>query len=84
MSTAAMQSPEPWVDIKDLAKHLGFDYQATRKMVQEGKIPGKPFVNGKKTYWRFKLSVVDEALMGKSPESTGLKSVESVATQAKG
>jgi len=56
------QPSEPWVDIVTLAKHIGFGHQATRRMVEEGKIPGKPFQNGKKTFWRFQLSAVDAAL----------------------
>jgi hypothetical protein len=63
-------SPEPWVDIKKVAEHLGFGYQATAKMVKQGKIPGKPIVNGKKTYWRFRLSIVD-AFMQDSGDSQG-------------
>jgi hypothetical protein len=54
--------PEPWVDLRKLAEHIGFEYQATRRMVEDGKIPGKPFQNGKKTFWRFQLSAVDAAL----------------------
>lgn len=53
---------EQWVDLKELAKHLGFGYQATRKMVIEGKIPGTPLRNGKKTFWIFKKSIVDAYL----------------------
>jgi hypothetical protein len=30
-------------------------------MVEAGKIPGKAFENGKKTFWRFQLSAVDAA-----------------------
>jgi hypothetical protein len=52
---------EPWVDLRTLAAHIGFGHQATRKMVEAGQIPGKPFVNGKKTFWRFRLSAVDAA-----------------------
>lgn len=54
--------PEPWVDLRALAEHIGFEYQATRRMVEDGKIPGKAFQNGKKTFWRFQLSAVDAAL----------------------
>jgi hypothetical protein len=53
--------PEPWVDLRKLAEHIGFEYQATRRMVEDGKIPGKAFQNGKKTFWRFQLSAVDAA-----------------------
>jgi hypothetical protein len=59
--THSISTTEPWVDILTLAKHIGFGHQATRRMVEEGKIPGKPFVNGKKTFWRFQLSAVDAA-----------------------
>jgi hypothetical protein len=52
---------EPWVDLAALAKHIGFSYQATRRMVEDGKIPGKALQNGKKTFWRFQLSAVDAA-----------------------
>jgi hypothetical protein len=47
---------EPWVDLRALAEHIGFEYQATRRMVEADKIPGKAFDNGKKTFWRFQLS----------------------------
>jgi hypothetical protein len=47
--------PQPWVDLATLAEHIGFRYQATRRMVEDGKIPGKPFQNGKKTFWRTDL-----------------------------
>jgi hypothetical protein len=60
--TTHTQSPtEPWVDLRTLAEHIGFRYQATRRMVEDGKIPGKAFQNGKKTFWRFQLSAVDAA-----------------------
>jgi hypothetical protein len=64
----AVPSPEPWVDLRRLAEHIGFEYQATRKMALEGKIPGKLIRNGKKTFWRFKLSAVD-AHFAQSPEN---------------
>jgi hypothetical protein len=53
--------PEPWVDLRTLAEHIGFEYQATRRMAEDGKIPGKALQNGKKTFWRFQLSAVDAA-----------------------
>jgi len=55
-------SIEPWVDTAALARHIGFSYQQTAKMVKEWLIPGKPFCGGKRTYWRFKLSEVDATL----------------------
>lgn len=62
---------EPWVDLDTLAAHLGFGYQATRRMVIEGKLPGKPMKNGKKTFWRFRLSVVDAYLESHSDAQAG-------------
>jgi hypothetical protein len=62
MSQIQSIEPEPWVDLRTLAQHIGFHYQATRRMVENGMIPGKPLRNGKRTYWRFKLSAVDAAL----------------------
>ncbi len=53
---------EPWVDLKKLAKHLGFSYGTTAKLVREGAIPGRAFKRGKFTYWRFQLSVVYVAI----------------------
>jgi hypothetical protein len=55
----AAPSWEPWVDLRRLAEHIGFEYQATRKMALEGKIPGKLIRSGKRSFWRFKLSAVD-------------------------
>ena len=55
------KEPEPWVDVRTLANHIGFAYQTTLRMVEDGKIPGKAFQNGKKTFWRFQLSAVDAA-----------------------
>ena len=60
--------PEPWVDLRKLAEHIGFEYQATRRMVEDGKIPGKAFQNGKKVFWRFRLSAVDAAFSQSAEE----------------
>jgi hypothetical protein len=60
--TNSISHTEPWVDLRALAEHIGFRYQATRRMVEDGKIPGKAFQNGRKTFWRFQLSAVDAAL----------------------
>jgi Helix-turn-helix domain len=51
-----------WVDVRTLAEHIGFSYQTARRMVADGEIPGKVFRNGKKSFWRFRLSDVDAAL----------------------
>jgi hypothetical protein len=51
-----------WVDARRLAEHIGFSYQTTLGMADNGKIPGKAFQSGKKTFWRFRLSDVDAAL----------------------
>lgn len=52
---------EPWVDMYTVAKHIGFGYQATGKMVRAGRIPCRIIRNGAKTFYRFKLSEVDTA-----------------------
>jgi hypothetical protein len=54
---------EPWVDLSRVAQHLGFAYQSTARMAKQGVIPGRPFKRGKRTFWRFRLSDVDAALM---------------------
>jgi hypothetical protein len=66
--TNPISHTEPWVDLRALAEHIGFEYQATRRMVEAGKIPGKAFENGKKTFWRFQLSAVDAAFAGAARE----------------
>lgn len=58
--TPNVPSVEPWVDTAALARHIGFSYGQTAKMVRQGLIPGKQFYGGKRSYWRFKLSEVDE------------------------
>lgn len=55
--------PEPWVDIGTLAKHLSLSPPTATKLVTQGRIPGFRYRNGKRTYWRFKLSQVDAAMM---------------------
>lgn len=61
MSDTATDSSilEPWVDAKTVGKHIGFEHDHVRKLANKGIIPGKPMQNGKKVYWRFKLSQVD-------------------------
>jgi hypothetical protein len=69
---AALPPPvEPWVDTAAVAAHIGFSYQQTAKMAKEGLIPGWPRKSGKKTYWRFKLSVVDEWIKSGQAERVG-------------
>lgn len=61
-------TPEPWVNLRTLAAHLGFSYGTTTKMVKAGQIPGKEHKCGKTSRWRFKLSVVDAAMQGAGGE----------------
>lgn len=60
--------PEPWVTLATVAKHLGFGRHAIVKMVKAGRIPATPYRNGKRTFLRFKLSVVDSAF-SQQPEN---------------
>lgn len=55
---------EPWVDVHRAAEHLGFSRNMVAKMAEEGRIPGVRQRNGTRTFWRFKLSLIDAALMG--------------------
>lgn len=57
----AETQPEPWVDIRRAAEHLGFSRNMVAKMAERGEIPGVPYRSGKRTYWRFKLSLIDAA-----------------------
>ena len=66
--TAAIPASEPWVDIVAVAKHIGFGKSTTLKMVKQGKLPGRPVRNGAKTFWRFQLSAVDQAMKSGSIE----------------
>jgi hypothetical protein len=56
----ATAEAEKWVDLRVVAKHIGFGYQTTRRLAIAGKIPAKAYKFGKKTYWRCRLSDVDE------------------------
>jgi hypothetical protein len=53
---------EKWVDLRVIAKHIGFGYQTTRRRVSSGELPGRPYKNGKKTYWRCLVSFGSLAL----------------------
>jgi predicted DNA-binding transcriptional regulator AlpA len=63
--------PEPFVDAKRVAEHLGFSAGTVIRMAHRGAIPTTPYKSGKKTYFRFKLSEIDaEARAQQSPPST--------------
>lgn len=53
---------EQWSDIETVAKHIGFSTDSVRRWVKQGKLPAKALKNGSRTYYRFKLSEVDEAI----------------------
>ena len=54
--------PECWIDSQALADHLGFSRKYINAQAAKGNIPGQTFVNGKRTYWRFKISEVEAAM----------------------
>ena len=56
------RTPEPWVDAATVAAHLGFKADYIRKQAVSGKLPGKQFKNGARSYWRFRISEIDAAL----------------------
>lgn len=55
-------SIEPWVDADTVATHLGFESDHVRNLARAGKIPATQMGNGKRKFWRFKISHVDAAL----------------------
>ena len=57
-----ISATEQWVDLRVCGKHIGFSYAVTRRMAENGQIPGTRFQNGRKAFWRFRLSAVDAAL----------------------
>ena len=65
MSTSEI-TVEPWVDAEAVAAHLGFKSDYVRKQAAAGKIPGTCFQNGKRAYWRFKISAVDQNMAAPS------------------
>ncbi len=54
--------PEPWVDLGTVAQHIGFGPRKVTSMMKAGQIPGYPARNGKRTFYRFRLSEVDAAI----------------------
>lgn len=53
---------ERWMDVSDLAVYMGWSEGSIRKLAEQKVIPGYPFKpkpNGKKTYWKFKKSEID-------------------------
>lgn len=59
---------EPWVDADTIALHTGFKADHIRKMATAGKIPGSKMQNGKRQFWRFKVSAVDAVLQAVAAE----------------
>ena len=54
---------EPYVDSKQAAVFLAFDWKKVQKLSREGKIPAHPVLSGprsRRTTWRYKLSELDE------------------------
>jgi hypothetical protein len=39
---------EAWVDLRVVAKHIGFGYQTTRRLAMSSKIPAKPTSSARK------------------------------------
>jgi hypothetical protein len=53
-----VEQSEPWVDAETVAAHTGFKADHIRKLAANKKIPAAPMQNGKRVFWRFKLSQV--------------------------
>lgn len=64
---------EPWVDAKEIAKHLGYSLPTIRNMAEHGVIPCSFHANGARKFRRFRISDVDIAFamrVTSSPSST--------------
>ena len=66
LETATKTTIEPWVDAAKVAAHTGFEPDHIRKLANQGKIPAVQMQNGKRVYWRFKLSQVDVFMLQSS------------------
>ena len=54
---------EPYVDSKQAARFLAFDWKKVQKLSREGKIPAHPVLSGpgnRRRTWRYKLSELDQ------------------------
>jgi hypothetical protein len=54
---------EPYVDSKQAAVFLAFDWKKVQKLSREGKIPAHPVLSGprsRRRTWRYKLSELDQ------------------------
>lgn len=54
--------PDPLVDAQTLADYFGFDIKTIRKLARSGHIPALAIRNGMRTYWRFHIAEVENAL----------------------
>lgn len=63
---------EKWVDGDVVAQHLGFSRNHIIRLARIGEIRGRNLGHGKKQYWRFRLSEVDQDIdrMHKANERT--------------
>lgn len=57
---------DPLVDAKTLAEHFGLDIKTIRKLARSGHIPALAVRNGMRTYWRFHILEVENALRTQS------------------
>ena len=78
-STPAVPPLEAWVDAETVAQHLNFSPQQVRLMAREGRIPGVQQGNGKRAFWRFKLSQVDAAMEAAATMRKAMPVLSSIA-----
>jgi len=63
ITPASPPSLEPYVDSKQAAAFLAFDWKQVQKLAREGKIPAHPVLSGprnRRRTWRYKLSELDQ------------------------
>jgi hypothetical protein len=58
-----MDTVEPWVDADAVAKHVGCGADHIRKLARAKRIPATPMKCGKREFWKFKISLVDAAMI---------------------
>ncbi|MDR2571364.1 MAG: helix-turn-helix domain-containing protein [Oscillospiraceae bacterium] len=54
--TKITETPEPWVNLEDIAKHLSVSHDTIRTWIKKGKIPYSRTMR----QYKFKISEVDE------------------------
>lgn len=75
-------SAEPWVNAQQVAEHTGFSADWVRDRWEDGTLRSAGFAAGKKgSRLRFKLSLVDEALLTRADAVSTLRLGQQIAAK---